>query len=122
MEQSPVGCSASNGIVERAIQSVEHQMKVLKSAVESRWGVKIGARHSIVPWLVEYAAVLLNRFEVGRDGRTAFERSKGRKARTLGLEFGEAVLWKRKPVGGSLTKLSCLWDDGIYLGDTRSLR
>ena len=122
MEQSPVGCSASNGIVERAIQSVEHQVKVLKSAVESRWGVKIGARHSIVPWLVEYAAVLLNRFEVGRDGRTAFERSKGRKARTLGLEFGEAVLWKRKRVGGALAKLSCLWDDGFFLGDTRSLR
>ena len=34
MEQSPVGCSASDGIVERAIQSVEHQVKVLKSAVE----------------------------------------------------------------------------------------
>ena len=70
----------------------------------------------MVPWLVEYAAVLLNRFEVGRDGRTAFERSKGRKARTLGLEFGEAVLWKRRPVGGALAKFSCLWDDGIYLG------
>ena len=82
MEQSLVGCSASNGIVERATQSVEHEVKVLKSAVEGRWGVKIRARHSISPWFLEYAAVLLSPFEVGRDGRTAFERSKGRKART----------------------------------------
>ena len=122
MEQSPVGCSASNGIVERAIQSVEHQVKVLKIAVESRWRVKIGARHSIVPWLVEYAAVLLNRFEVGRDGRTAFERSKGRKARTLGLEFGEAVLWKRKASRWSSCEPQLFLGRWYLLGDTRSLR
>jgi hypothetical protein len=38
----------------------------------------------VVPWLVEYAAVLTNRFEVGKDGKTSFERNKGRAARTLG--------------------------------------
>ena len=36
MEQSPVGSSASNGVVERAIQSVEQQAQVLISAVEGR--------------------------------------------------------------------------------------
>ena len=116
MEQSPVGSSASNGIVERAILSVEQQVRVLKSAVENRWGVKLGTKHPAIPWLVEYAAVLLNRFQVSHDGKTAFERSKGKKARTLGIEFGEAVLWKRRPGGGALGKLSCLWEDGIYLG------
>ena len=74
------------------------------------------AKHAIAPWMVEYAAVLLNRFEVGKDGKTAFERSKGRRAKTLGIEFGEAVLWKRKAVGGALGKFTCLWDDGVYLG------
>ena len=102
--------------MERAILSVEQQARVLKSAVEDRWGVKVGARHSVVPWLVEYAAVLLNRMEVGKDGKTAFERCKGRRARTLGIEFGEGVLWKRKPIGGALGKFSCVWDDGVYLG------
>ena len=57
VEQSPVGSSASNGLVERAILSVEQQARVLNSAVEDRWGVKVGARHSVVSWLVEYAAV-----------------------------------------------------------------
>ena len=71
-------------MVERAILSVEQQ--------EDRWGVKVGARHSVLPWLVEYAAVLLNRVEVGKDGKTAFERCKVRRARTLGIEFGEGVL------------------------------
>ena len=116
MEQSPVGSSASNGVVERAILSVEQQVRVMKDAIENRWGVKIGTKHPVIPWIVEYAAVLLNRFEVGHDGKTAFERNKGKKAKTLGIEFGEAVLWKRRPTGGALGKLSCMWEDGVYLG------
>ena len=116
MEQSPVGASASNGVVERAILSIEQQVRVLKSAVESRWGVKLETKHPAIPWLVEHSAALLNRFEVSHDGKTAYERNKGKKARTLGMEFGEAVLWKRRPAGGALGKLSCLWEDGIYLG------
>ncbi|MGB2167266.1 MAG: hypothetical protein ACPH3M_08550, partial [Candidatus Puniceispirillales bacterium] len=51
--------------------------------------------HPAIPWIVEHAAVLLNRFEVGHDGKTALERNKGKKAKFLGIEFGEAILWKR---------------------------
>ena len=40
--------------------------------------------------MVEYAALLLNRFEIGKDGKTAYERHKGKKARALSLKFGEA--------------------------------
>jgi hypothetical protein len=116
-EGSPVASSASDGVVERGIQSVLAQMKSMRSALEEKWGVaKIAAKHPIMAWLTEYAAHLLNRFEVGRDGRTAYERSKMKKATTLGLEIGEGVLWKRKPVGGALGKLTCMWGDGIFLG------
>ena len=40
-------------------------------------------------WMVEFAGVLVNRYEVGKDGRTPYERSRGKKSRLLGLEFGE---------------------------------
>ena len=70
----------------------------------------------MVPWLVEYSAFLLNRFEVGRDGKTAYERCKGKQAKSAGLEFGEAILWKTKRVGGALGKMTCLWEDGVYVG------
>ena len=33
-----------------------------------------------------------------------------------GFEFGEAVMWKRRREGGPLGKLSCMWEDGVYLG------
>ena len=116
MENSPVGSSESNGVVERATRSVAQHTRVMKSGLEEKWGVRIPARHSVMPWLIEYCGVLLNRFEVSADGKTAYERSKGKKAMTLGLEIGEAVLWRRKKIGGAMGKLSSLLEDGVYLG------
>ena len=86
-EKSPVGSSASNGVAERAIQSVQQQVRVLKLALEDKWNMKIPHTHSVVP----YSAILLNRFEVGHDGKTAYERLKGKKAKVLGIAFGEMV-------------------------------
>ena len=66
--------------------------------------------------MVEYAAFLTTRCEVGKDGKTAYERVKGKEARVQGFEFGEGVLWKRKRAGGPLGKLTCMWEDGVFLG------
>ena len=115
-EFSPVGSSASNGVVERGIPSVQGQVGVLKDALEARWKREIATEECVAPWIVERAAHTLNRFEVGKDGRTAFERCKGKKARHLGIEFGEAVLWRGEPVGGALGKLSVAWSFGVFLG------
>ena len=41
----------------------------------------------------------MSRAEVGADGKTGYERSKGKVARLLGMEFGEGVMWKRRRQG-----------------------
>ena len=116
VECSPVDASQSNGMVERQILSVGSQVRVLKSALEARWGTTVPTQHPILPWLVEYATHLLNRFEVGRDGKTAYERCKGKPAKAHGLEFGEGVLWKRERLGNAFGKLTSMWGDGVFLG------
>jgi len=78
--------------------------------------VKLGIGHPVWSWMAEYAAFLLTRFEVGTDGRTAYERMKGKKAKVQGMEFAEGILWKRRREGGPLGKLTCMWEDGVYLG------
>ena len=78
--------------------------------------MKLDAEHVIWPWVVEMVSWLASRAEVGTDGKTAYERAKGKKALIEGIEFGEGVLWKRKRKGGPLGKLTCMWEDGIYLG------
>ena len=116
VEHSPLYSSKSNGVVERAVKSVEGQMRVMRSALESRRGVVLEVNHAVWPWLVEYASYLLNRHEVGKDGYTAYERCKGKRAQVRGVEFGEAVMWKRRPRGTGQGKLSCLWEDVVFLG------
>ncbi len=115
-ENSPTYSHQSNGVIERGVQSVEGFTRSLRSALEERIDDKLEIGDAIWPWLVEWVGWMMSRAEVGKDGKTGYERSKGRKARLPGMEFGEGVLWKRRREGGPLGKLSCMWDDGIYLG------
>ena len=115
-EEAPKGASQSNGIIERAIQSVVGQLRVMKDAMEARWSSGIPDRHPIMAWMTEYASVLLNRCEIGKDGKTAYERMKGKKATVLGIEFGEQVHMKRFPTNQRLNKLSIMWNDAVFLG------
>ena len=100
IENSPAYSSKSNGVIERGVQTIQGMIRTLRSCLEEKWGVTIDTEHAIWSWVAEYAGWLVNRCEVGRDGRTPYEKSKGKKARIPGMEFGEGVLWKRKPVGG----------------------
>ena len=112
IENSPVYASPSNGIVERAIQAVQGQVRVLKFAAEERLQVELAVGHAIWPWLIEHAAFLLNRGEVGHDGKTAYTRLFGKPNKGAGNEFGERVHYKWRVD----TSLRARWEDGIWLG------
>ena len=86
-EHLPVGEHHSNGTVERAVRSVKDHVRTPKSALDSRLGRKVPSDATIVFWLIEYVGALLSRFAIGRDGKTAFQRMKGRKCPTLIAEF-----------------------------------
>ena len=84
IEHSAVEDSKGNGVVERAV------------------------KHAVMTWLIEYVSLLLNRYEVERDGRTANERNKNKSSKLMGLEFG--VRNVEKEAGG---QLAVLWDVGV---------
>ena len=76
-ESSPVGSSASNGFIEKGVQDVEGQARTIKHALETRIGSKVPSDHDVIPWMLEYTAVLTNRCQVGIDGETSYERLNG---------------------------------------------
>ena len=115
VEESPVGSKGSNGVAERAVQEVEGQVRVMKLALESRIGRAIDAESCVVTFLAEYAAYLINRLLVGKDGKTAYERNKGKSASVLGLEFGEKVLYRKK-AKTKMDKINSRWAYGIFVG------
>ena len=73
IEHSPVGDSKSNGFIERTIQSVEGQIRTLRSATQSRIGAKIVPGSDLCAWMTIRAANLINLYKVGSDGRAVPE-------------------------------------------------
>ena len=111
-ENSPRYSSGSNGVVERAIGSAVAQMRVMRSALEDRLEILLGSRHAAWAWMAEYAGYLLNRQEVGHDGKTSYERSKGKKAKAFGIVFSKRccgrgsraeAAWASWPSCGTMT-------------------
>ena len=68
------------------------------------------------------AGVLLTGFEVSRDWKSADEREIRKSAKVRGLSFAEGTLWKRRCAGGPLEKLTCTWEDGVYVGTKATSR
>ena len=76
-EESPVGESQSLGSVNIEVQSGQDQVRTLRYAVDTRHGKRIDEHSVVIPWMVQHAAGILNRFRMGIDGRTAYQRVKG---------------------------------------------
>ena len=102
-------------MVERAVQAVEQSLRTMKSALDERMGVKVDVRHPILTWLCDFVGFMMNRFEVSSDGKTPYERIKGKAAQVLGLEFGEKVMYKHAP-GKHMEKINARWSLGLFVG------
>ena len=64
--------------------------------LERRYKNEIPNTHPILPWVVGHAATVLNIAHVGKDGRTAYERRKGKRFKKQIPEIGECI-WYIKP-------------------------
>ena len=83
IEESPSGSghfksSGSNGVVERGVQEIEGGIRAILSGLEARMGRSIDARERIIGLIPEYVAYLMNRLTKGEDGKSLYERMKGK--------------------------------------------
>ena len=115
VETAPRSDSQGNGHAERAVRSIEENVRLQKLALEERLGEKLPITHRAFPWLIEHAVDVLNKLQVGKDGRTAFERLKGKKFRGLLLPFGTTVMARvsGRVQGGLMQER---WIEAIALG------
>jgi hypothetical protein len=116
IEEAPKQNKGSNGIVERAVWAVESQLRVMKNALEARIRVGIVASHCITSWLTEYVGYVINRLEIGKDGKTPYKRSRGKRAKVMGIDFGEKLLWM-KWKGALLDKIDVKREEGVFCGE-----
>ena len=72
--------------------------------------MNIGTREPILQWAVRWAAMLVTRYLVGKDGRTAQERKRGRQCKTPLAEFGEMVWYKPFGKNKDKSKIEPKWE------------
>ena len=87
--------------------------------MESNLQIKIGTREPILQWAVRWAAMLVTRYLVGKDGRTAQERKRGRPCKSPLAEFGETVWYKPFDKNKDRNKVEPKWEQGVWLGISR---
>merc|ERR1712214_107839 len=90
---SPVGESESNGRVENAIRRVQDKTRTLRAQIEGETGLEIGKMEGLMSWLIRWAAELVTKYSVGKDGKTAQERLKGQPSSKPLAQFGEYIMY-----------------------------
>ena len=85
--------------------------------MEDQAKMVVSGNEVAVQWLVRWAAMLVSRYLVGKDGRTGYERRRGRKCTIPCVPFGE-VVWYREVRQNKyqVGKLSTEMKEGIWLG------
>ena len=105
-----------SGIIERAVGLVVGQARTLKAVLEHRLWTRVPPDARTPSWPVELAAYMMNRCDIGSDGKTPLQRLHGRKDDTPILEFGEKILYiPAKPatggkVGHTIQSWSIRWN------------
>ena len=119
-ERPPVGESRSNGIIERAVGLVAGQARTLEAALEHRIGARVPPDARMLCWLVEFAAYLTNRCDIGSDGKTPLQILHGRRDNTPILELGERILcMPAKPARGGKWEPRLPQDPGEVLMENK---
>lgn len=113
--QSGVGDPKGNGFVEQEVQSIAGKLRVHQLSLEKMISQKVPCGHLVMGWLVEHCADVLNRHQVEIDGRTPYQRLKGRRLVGNMLEFGSMVMFRAsgKAQDGSMQER---WCAGVWLG------
>ena len=117
LENSIKGQSKTNGFIENANKFIASQIRTLRSALQRNLQCVIDRNHMVITWLVRYAATLITVYHVGKDGKTAYQRRKGKTMRQPLVDFCEKVMCK--PLSNKHDKQNKLDEkfyDGIYLG------
>ena len=81
VERSPVREPQCNGFIEAGVKTVEGMVRTMKLNLEHHFHECIEVDHPTFYWLVRHAADVSTKFQKGVDGKTAYERLKGKPQR-----------------------------------------
>ena len=78
--QGPLeGDHMANGRVEMSVREVKRQGRTLRISAEHNTGMRIADDTPLLSWLPRFAAQVMNKMRIGKDGKTSEMRRTGRR-------------------------------------------
>ena len=84
--------------------------------LEGHLGQTIDLKHPIITWIVTHAGYVISHFQVGKCGKTPYERLKGKSSKTELCEVGEKVMYMPLKSKNGMASMSERYKPGIWLG------
>ena len=121
IQNPPAYDPQSNGAAEKAVQDYMGQVRAGKIDLEYRLKEKIESQWPIMEWIGEHACVLLDRCQVGHDGKVPYQRRMGKISEKPIIELGEQVMAKPLRAKKTNKKLSLKqrWVEATWVGIDR---
>ena len=105
----------ANGRVDMAVREVKRQCRTLRISAEHNTSVRIADDSPLLSWLPRFAAHVMNKMVIGKDGKTSEMRRTGRRWRKPMEQFGEKV-WFRKIGEHGVSSFASRMTPGIFVG------
>ena len=86
----PEGDHMANGRVEMAVREVKRQCRTLRISDEQNTTVRFADVSPLLSWLLRFAAQVMNKMRVGKDGKTSEMRRTGQ------MEKANGTIWKKR--------------------------
>ena len=117
LQDAVSGQKETNGMAERAIQTVRRQGTTLIRHLEARTGTYIAHTHPIFSWAFRHAAWALNRYHRHTGtGMTPYEWLAGRPYEGQLADFGESLMDLTNRAGTKANrKGDSIWLRGVFL-------
>ena len=117
--ESAVADSRGNGLGESTVKEVKILARTLLSSLSAQYDYTFGGADAVVVWLARSCGQMLNRFRREPDGKTAYERRKGRTFQRKVPPFGVKILDQIPGITSRShgpARVEPRWEDGVYLG------
>ena len=112
----PEGDHMANGRLEMAVREVKRQCRTLRISAEQNTSVRVADYSPLLSWLPRFAAQVMSKMRIGKDGKTSEMLRTGRRWRKPMAQFGENV-WFRKIGEKGASSFASRMTQGIFVGD-----
>ena len=117
LQDAVSGQKETNGMAERAIQTIRRQGTTFIKHLEERTGTHIAHTHPLFSWSFRHSAWTLNRYHRHKGtGMTPYEWMAGRPYEGQLAEFGESLMVLTGRQGAKAKKGDPIWQRGVFLG------